>query len=133
MPAFEGAGLQENMRSHREAVEAVRGKEMKKKAIVTIALAVVMSASVMAGCSGGAQGATSELDGQPAPMPASHNGRYMNLGSDGCYGCHGANEKANPQLVGAVIIPEDHYSQGMYATKLIDAGYNQCITCHPQG
>ncbi|WP_165061788.1 MULTISPECIES: hypothetical protein [unclassified Adlercreutzia] len=106
---------------------------MKKKTIIAALLAAVMSVSVVAGCSSGTQSAASVLDGQPAPMPANHNGRYTDLGPDGCYGCHGANEKANPQLVGAVIVPEDHYSRGMYATMKIDAGYNQCITCHPQG
>lgn len=106
---------------------------MRNTTVIALAVAATLSLGVLAGCSGAAQGSASALDGQPAPMPANHSGRYMDLGPNGCYGCHGANEKANPQLVGAVVIPEDHYSQGMYATMALDPGYNQCITCHPQG
>ncbi len=105
---------------------------MKKIAVAAVAAALAMSLGALGGCST-AKSSSSTLDGQPAPMPANHNGRYMDLGEDGCYGCHGANAKANPQLVGAVVIPEDHYAQGIYATMAINPSYNQCITCHPQG
>lgn len=107
---------------------------MKKRAITVFVAALAMSmVCVLGGCSGASAGAPSSVgDGQPAPMPVNHSGRYMDLGDRGCYGCHGANEKANPQLVGAVMMPEDHYSQAMYQTMMIDPVYNQCITCHPQ-
>lgn len=105
---------------------------MKMKAITVGVVTLALSACMLAGCSGAQAGTSSTSDGQPAPMPVNHNGRYMDLGDSGCYGCHGANEKANPQLVGSVKMPEDHYMQAMYATMTIDPVYNQCITCHPQ-
>ncbi len=104
---------------------------MKRRTITAVVTTMALCAAcLLGGCA--AQAPSSIGDGQPAPMPQNHQSRYSEHGPNGCYGCHGANEKANPQLVQSVAMPEDHYAQDQYATMLIDPGFNQCITCHPQ-
>lgn len=109
---------------------------MRKIATTAAAAALALSLGVVAGCSASASSdaaVSATPEGAPTLMPASHQGRFEDLGAAGCYGCHGANDVANPQLASATVIPEDHYAQGMYATKSLDPVREQCNTCHPQG
>ncbi|WP_165170233.1 MULTISPECIES: hypothetical protein [unclassified Adlercreutzia] len=107
---------------------------MRKIAMAFATGALVMSLGVLGGCAGGATSAASSApDGAPDPMPASHAGRFEDLGANGCYGCHGASETANPMLATATIVPEDHFAQGKYASLAFDSVREQCNTCHPQG
>lgn len=71
--------------------------------------------------------------GAPPLMPASHQGRFDSWGASGCYGCHGANDKANPMLNGAVSLPENHYVDGSSSSMQIAPSHAQCDTCHAQG
>ena len=66
-------------------------------------------------------------------MPASHEGRFDDLGAPGCYGCHGSSEQANPLLATAPALPEDHYADGTSASREINPVRAQCNTCHGQG
>lgn len=105
----------------------------KRITVATLAVVMALSMGLLGGCAGAnAKSSSHEGDGQPAPMPVSHVDRYAELGAMGCYGCHGANDKANPQLVGSVKMPEDHYAQQMYATQQVDGNFMLCISCHPQ-
>lgn len=108
---------------------------MKKTALAAVALTLALSLGAVAGCSSGGSAADNSTspEGAPTLMPANHQGRFEDLGADGCYGCHGANEKANPQLASATVIPEDHYLNGMYETLALDPVREQCNTCHSQG
>lgn len=109
---------------------------MKKTATVLACIALVMSLATLGGCADGGSGSAGTVqtpEGASPLMPASHAGRFDDLGANGCYGCHGANDMANPMLKDAVVMPEDHYAQGMYATQKTDPVRDQCITCHPQG
>lgn len=109
-----------------------------KKRVITGALVLFMTLTV--GTIVGCESATPKEDinanipaGAPPLMPASHEGRFDNLGANGCYGCHGANDKANPMLNGAKIMPEDHYTDGTYNSQELDAARDLCNTCHVQG
>lgn len=99
------------------------------------AVAAMLVAAVGCGCgSTGSAGASADVpQGAPPLMPAGHDGRFQDLGANGCYGCHGANEAANPMLASAPALPDDHYQQGMPATRAVDPVREQCITCHPLG
>ena len=92
-----------------------------KKSLITAALVMTMAAGLgaVAGCSS-----------EPA---ATHDGRFDSLGANGCYGCHGANDQANPMLNGSVALPEDHYADGGSNSKELEPTRTQCITCHVQG
>ena len=68
--------------------------------------------------------------GAPAVMPPTHEGRFDTLGASGCYGCHGASERSNPMLNGAVALPEDHYVGGSSEALELDPTHDQCNTCH---
>lgn len=105
---------------------------MKKTALTAMALTLTLALGALAGCAGaaGSGAAGTAPEGTPAPLPASHQGRFDDLGASGCYGCHGANEKANPQLATAAVLPEDHYLNGMYETLALDPVREQCNTCH---
>ena len=50
----------------------------------------------------------------------------------GCYGCHGANDQANPMLADATALPADHYAGGDAGSLEMDPTHEQCITCHAQ-
>lgn len=110
---------------------------MKKKAIATaLVLTMALGAGALAGCATERAGYTGNDDiptGAPPLMPPTHVGRADNLGAAGCYGCHGANDLANPMLNGATALPDDHYKDGNVETKQIEPTRKQCITCHPQG
>ena len=54
------------------------------------------------------------------------------LGAAGCYGCHGANDQANPMLADATALPADHYAGGDAGSLEMDPTHEQCITCHAQ-
>ncbi len=117
-------------------------KRIKSKASrVLEALIVAIAASLLALCCMSAFGcakptanvSTNDLDtpaGAAPLMPASHEGRYEGLGANGCYGCHGANETANPMLTTAVAFPVNHYQDGDVTTYTLDPVRTQCITCH---
>lgn len=105
---------------------------MKKKLAICLTAAALFASCVMAGCSNGAVAETTPA-GAPPLMPAGHDGRYENLGPEGCYGCHGANEKANPMLASASVMPADHYVNGDAASLQLDPTHVECQTCHAQG
>ena len=71
--------------------------------------------------------------GAPALMPETHEGRFESLGAAGCYGCHGANEKANPMLTGSAAMPDEHYVGEQPNARTLDPTHDQCNTCHVQG
>ena len=96
---------------------------MKKRIVAAaLALAMALGAGAVVGCSG-----------QPPLMPPGHEGRFEQLGANGCYGCHGANDLANPMLTGSTALPEDHYEDGSSSTQELNPTHDQCITCHSQG
>ena len=108
---------------------------MQKK-IVMFAVGLVMALSLVAlgGCNAETEQVerSAELSGVPAIVPASHGDRYEVLGSDGCYGCHGAGDLADPMLNGATPLPLSHYKDGTPDTREIDPVHNLCNTCHVQ-
>lgn len=111
---------------------------MKKHAIVTaLVLTLILGVAALAGCATQQTTGWSGNDNIPAGaaplMPPTHEGRYDSLGADGCYGCHGANDQANPMLTGSVALPDDHYLNADAQTKEVDPVREQCITCHAQG
>lgn len=104
---------------------------MRKTALTVLTLTLTLSLGALFGCSSGGEAASdTSAEGTPTPVPASHQGRFEDLGADGCYGCHGANEQANPQLATATVMPEDHYLNSMYETRALDPVREQCNTCH---
>ena len=111
---------------------------MKKKlVIVCLACALAATLGLMVGCGPQTQseirGAQAvELNGSPANIPAAHGDRFARLGAQGCYGCHGASENANPMLYGSAPLPVDHYVGADITTFEIDPVHAQCITCHAQ-
>ena len=111
---------------------------MKKNVLaITLVCVLVMALGLLVGCGPKTQAevrAAEEviLDGSPANIPATHGDRFERLGSQGCYGCHGANETANPMLTGAVPMPIDHYTGADVTSFSIDPVHGQCITCHAQ-
>ncbi len=110
---------------------------MRKSLIAaSLAFAMVAGLGAAAGCS--AEPAELELnanvpEGAAPLMPATHEGRFDSLGANGCYGCHGANDQANPMLNGSTALPEDHYLNGDAGTRQLEPTREQCITCHVQG
>lgn len=104
---------------------------MKKMTVLLASLALVMSCLVVAGCSSESD-AEVEISGTPALMPEGHEGRFENLGAEGCYGCHGANETANPMLATATALPADHYVGGDASSLALDPNRAECLTCHAQ-
>lgn len=105
---------------------------MKKKLAICLAAVALSASCVMVGCASGPSADTTPV-GAPPLMPAGHDGRYENLGPEGCYGCHGANETANPMLASADRMPKDHYVDADYASLQFDPGHAECQTCHAQG
>lgn len=107
---------------------------LKKTLLIAASFALALSVLLFAGCAGGGSSSSSEgIAGTPALMPAGHEGRYENLGAEGCYGCHGANQKANPMLASATAMPVDHYAGANLASFEMDPGHIECQTCHAQG
>ncbi len=109
---------------------------MRKRMIAAfLAVSMTLGMSVIAGCSGGSTGTEVNADipaGAPPLMPENHQGRFEDRGAAGCYGCHGANDQANPMLNGAVALPDDHYANSDADTRTVDPTHDQCITCHGQ-
>ncbi|HIY84772.1 nitrate reductase cytochrome c-type subunit [Rubneribacter sp.] len=107
---------------------------MKKATLAaTAALTLALGASALAGCATEAPESTVNADtpaGAAPLMPSTHEGRYESLGAKGCYGCHGANDQADPMLTGSVPLPADHYQNGDPATQTMDPVREQCNTCH---
>ena len=109
---------------------------MKRKVLVHTALACALASTVLAGCAGagGQVDASAQAGASPdaAPvMPASHSAaRFDNMGAAGCYGCHGAGDKANPMLTGAVALPDDHYEGDSADSRAIEGRHLLCNTCH---
>lgn len=110
---------------------------MKKRIVAAaLALAMALGAGAVVGCSGQPQKEDVNADvppGAPPLMPPGHEGRFEQLGANGCYGCHGANDLANPMLTGSTALPEDHYEGGSSSTQELNPTHDQCITCHSQG
>ena len=109
-----------------------------KKTLVAAALVVAMAAGLgaAAGCSAepAKKGVNADIPAGAAPlMPTTHEGRYESLGANGCYGCHGANDSANPMLNGSTALPDDHYVGSDPSAQELDPARRQCITCHVQG
>ena len=106
-----------------------------KKTLITVCACLVLAAtlSIAAGCSAtnGATAPEATPAGAPALQPTDHADRFERGGANRCYGCHGNGSLANPQLVGANLIPEDHSADASYDSKQIDPNRDQCITCHP--
>ena len=108
-----------------------------KKHMITAALVLVMAMGLgaIAGCSQEAPKENVNANvpaGAPPLMPTSHDGRFEATGAAGCYGCHGANEQANPMLTGSVALPDDHYANSDASSLEMDPPHEQCITCHAQ-
>ena len=108
-----------------------------KVTVLSLALAAVLGATALAGC--GSAPAKQDVnanvpEGAAPTMPAGHENRYADLGANGCYGCHGANQDANPMLASATALPADHYSvEAPTSIKDLAADHSQCITCHVPG
>ena len=102
--------------------------------LTTVVLAVAVAGFAMAGC----QAASNKVDvnadtpeGAAKIMPVSHEGRYEEMGANGCYGCHGASTTANPMLTQAVSLPDDHYTTSSPTSMDdLDGTHNLCNTCH---
>lgn len=108
-------------------------KKTRTKMAAAVAAAMLLAA-VGCGCASTGAGISADTpQGAPPLMPAGHEGRFQDLGANGCYGCHGANDAANPMLASAPALPDDHYQQGMATTRAVDPVREQCITCHPLG
>ncbi|WP_283171031.1 nitrate reductase cytochrome c-type subunit [Curtanaerobium respiraculi] len=112
--------------------------------------ASAMAAAVLAGCLGLAAcsayspstadhttaadfaKSASYAESQPPLQPYNdHNGRWEALGTQGCMGCHGVNDKGKPVLESATAVPEDHFVNGDKGSGQLDANRAQCIQCHP--
>lgn len=107
-------------------------------ALTCAALVFAVSLGIVFGCAPNQDGPLSAtVEGGPRGtvplMPASHEGRFDDLGAPGCYGCHGSNERANPLLATAPALPEDHYAGGTSTSREVDPVRVQCNTCHGQG
>ena len=108
-----------------------------RKHLAAGALVVAMAFGTLAaaGCSGPAPAEDVNANvpaGAPPLMPATHQDRFEPLGASGCYGCHGANDQANPMLADATALPADHYAGGDAGSLEMDPTHEQCITCHAQ-
>lgn len=109
---------------------------MKKQAITAaLVLSMALGMGAIAGCSEQAPKEDVNANvpaGAPPLMPANHEGRFDSLGANGCYGCHGANEQANPMLTKSTALPDDHYAGGDVGSYEMDPTHEQCNTCHAQ-
>ena len=109
---------------------------MRKKitAVASGALLVVaLGGLAVCGGTDAAQASAGPAVGEPSLMPASHEGRFYELGADGCYGCHGANETTDHMLAQATPLPADHYVDGDVSTYEVFGARRECLTCHSQG
>ena len=111
---------------------------MKAKiAIVAACAGLILSVCALSGCySTGAISSTTEAfdtpDGAAPMLSVAHLGRYDRLGAEGCFGCHGSSEDADPFLNGASKMPDNHYKNEDRDTHEIDAAHTLCGSCHIQ-
>lgn len=104
----------------------------KTKLVCAAALAGALGLAALAGCSQPmADTGRTYGPGEPPLMTASHEGRFESLGANGCYGCHGSSDAADPFLASAPALPDDHYAGGDKQTREVDGPRGECITCHP--
>lgn len=109
---------------------------MKKHiASAAVVLALTASLGAVVGCS--QESVQEDVNanvpaGAPPLMPPNHEGRFESLGAAGCYGCHGANDKANPMLAQSQALPDDHYENADPGSFEVDPTHAQCNTCHAQ-
>ncbi|MDR2714026.1 MAG: hypothetical protein LBB42_00610 [Coriobacteriales bacterium] len=68
--------------------------------------------------------------GMPPLAPADHAQRFETGGADFCYTCHGNGDAGNPQDKDSKALPENHYVDGSYDSKVLDPGRMMCNTCH---
>ncbi|MDO4503466.1 MAG: nitrate reductase cytochrome c-type subunit [Coriobacteriia bacterium] len=105
-----------------------------KVKVLSLSLAAVMGVTALAACGGAPakQDVNANVPEGAAPtMPVGHEGRYDDLGLNGCYGCHGANQDANPMLATATALPADHYLvDNPTSVKDFSSDHSQCLTCH---
>ena len=107
----------------------------KKHLVASAAMACALGAFCIAGCPAAPakEDVNANIPEGAAPlMPVTHEGRFERLGASGCYGCHGANDQANPMLDDATALPADHYAGGDAGSLEMDPTHEQCITCHAQ-
>ena len=104
----------------------------KKITAVAAGALLVVALGGLAGCGGtdATQASAGPAVGEPSLMPASHEGRFYELGADGCYG---ANETTDHMLAQATPLPADHYVDGDVSTYEVFGARRECLTCHPQG
>lgn len=116
-------------------------RSSSKRHLITL-LAVVVAVVCclgLAACSGSEKSSAPSMsnsitytEGQPPLQPYSdHVGRWERVGAKGCYGCHGANDQANPQNAYAPAIPDDHYVNADSSTHELAGDRAYCIQCHP--
>lgn len=111
----------------------------RKIAAGACAAALALSMLAVVGCSpsepapdqAGASGYVA--DGLPGLMPEDHEGRFVTMGADGCFNCHGSSEDAYPILGTAQPLPADHFQGGSVDSHVLDNARAECITCHSQG
>lgn len=119
------------------AAKSFRGAPKEKpmnarlKVTVLIMMIAVIGLAGLFGCAKEGESSEAKSSSAPALQPANHMGRFESLGANGCYGCHGNGELANPNLTKATVMPQFHYVDGSYDSKQYDPGYAQCISCHP--
>ncbi len=108
---------------------------MRRPIVIALSAGLVIALGTgAAGCTApsGSPKASDRPPHAPALMPASHEGRFAELGAQGCYGCHGSSERADPLLASAPKMPADHYLGGSVDSREIDPVRTQCDTCHGQ-
>ena len=106
---------------------------MRRPVMIALCAGFVLALGAgVAGCAVPAEKSYDASAHAPALMPASHNGRFAELGAQGCYGCHGSSDQADPLLASAPKMPADHYSNSEPASREIDPVRMQCNTCHGQ-
>ena len=107
----------------------------KKTAALAMLVATALCSAALSGfmlvsCGSGGSAARKAPPLQPAE---DHQGIWESKGSEGCYGCHGADENGARKVEAAPALPEDHYAAGDISSMKIDPERDQCIICHPVG
>lgn len=102
----------------------------------TACVALSVGLFALAGCAAQEEATTTASSSTPegaAPvLPASHEGRYERLGAEGCFGCHGSGEEADPFLKQAGQMPDNHYANEDRTAHEIDGTHRLCNSCHVQ-
>lgn len=112
----------------------------KKTAALAMLVATALCSAALSGfmlvsCGSGGPAAQDDaaLKAPPLQPAEDHQGIWESKGSDGCYGCHGADENGARKVEAAPALPEDHYAAGGISSMKIDPERDQCIICHPVG